>query len=120
MRYVVSSGRRQPLSAFSTPGFQAQKSAHQTLPVPKRDVIYISSDSAPSTPGPVKRHSSGFSVCDDFSSHPPKRPKRTALEEKENILGPSLRVNGKSDRPSFETPHSDLSSVRCSVCHSQC
>lgn len=85
--YLPSSfniARRPPLTAFSTPGFYAPKSHPSYIPT-KPDPVYVSSDSAPSTPGriAVKRTSSGFSVPD---SPPVKRFKKLAHEDKENIL----------------------------------
>ncbi|PPQ66885.1 hypothetical protein CVT26_009825 [Gymnopilus dilepis] len=85
--------RRAGLTAFRTPGFQTSKASSSSLAPPRNDVVYVSSDSSPSTPGQVKRDSSGLSVIDEPPPHPPKRQKVAASGDKENILGNSSKAN---------------------------
>jgi len=98
--------RRPPLAPFSTAGFQESKPA----PVKSRqEVVHVSSDSGPPTPGNrIKRDSSGFSVVDE--PYPSKRQKT----EKENVLGNSVKINSSSAAshlPREAERHSDLASV---------
>lgn len=98
---------RPALGTFSTPGFQVTKA----LPIQTRHVVYVSSDSAPSTPGPVKRTSSGASVVEEVSPHPPKRQKKVS-DEKENVLTTSSKVNSAIPRAQQDIKHYDLDAVR--------
>ena len=96
--------RRPPLSPFSTAGFQESKPA----PVKSRqEVVHVSSDSGPPTPGNrIKRDSSGLSVVDE--PYPSKRQKT----EKENVLGNSVKINSPSTHlPREDERHVDLASV---------
>lgn len=103
--------RRPGLAPFSTAGFQDLKPA----PVKSRqEVVHVSSDSGPPTPGPngIKRDSSGFSVVDEPYPYPLKRQK---TEEKENVLGTSVKINNSSTAashlPHEDERHTDLASV---------
>lgn len=99
--------RRPGLAPFSTAGFQDSKPA----PVKSRqEVVHVSSDSGPPTPGSngIKRDSSGFSVIDE-----PYPLKRQKTEEKENVLGTSMKINSStaSHLPREDERHADLASV---------
>jgi len=84
--------RKTGLTAFSTPGFNVANAQPSTALKTRREVVYVSSDSAPSTPG-IKRDSSDLSILGEPTPHVPKRQRKAPDEEKENVLQPSSKIN---------------------------
>lgn len=87
--------RKVALRPFCTPGFQSAKSASTSRSRPKYDqVVYVSSDSTPSSPGRtgLKRDSSDLSIAVEISPAS-KRQRKALIEEKENVLQVSSRDN---------------------------
>ncbi|KAF8803628.1 hypothetical protein BYT27DRAFT_6733086 [Phlegmacium glaucopus] len=98
--------RKAALTPFCTPGFQSVKSTSTSRPKPKYDqVVYVSSDSTSSSPGrsALKRDSSDISIAPDISPPVSKKQRKVPIEEKENLLPVSSKINC-SALPAQTTP----------------